>query len=1031
MATITAPALDPAELRRLLRATDPAALLVPPRVLRRVIKLDRRLGGLGLRVPHAKSYVIGRDVLLTLAERAELGIEAENDLPDTLLLIAAPDPIRLAQLPRDWALVKCWRLLFHARVHAAVAARRLTADEVQARLAAIGRAEFDEIRTVLRHEKYLVPPRDDATAYEEFAALFLELRHFRPAMLAHFFPGLDDPERIDRVLRQDVDAAALLLAARLPGAPEPATLEASRNEAAVPAEVDGTFSMISPAAATALLMRAERALAKGNSVRAALLRQSASHTEAADVAAAGSIGARDAIARLVDRLASALGWDHTARGAWTAALTALLPGGARGFWTSEARLLYDLQKICLDHERPIYSVDLVEWAYALFRRPLVQPLPSQPRVRALKHLRRALALVPALTVAGRERAELSRLLHDALHSAAEHVRDQLRPTLMEAIRRAGLAAHNFPERVSLAKLVEELLDRVVERGFINLGDVRDAVARNEVKLADLSGPRELVCGDPLLRINRDLARAAAGTYRRGEIYLRGLQRFNALFFGTRLGRWLTLFVLIPFVGAFATLVFLHEIAQLVRLAPYMPWVRAEHHAQPSAHEPQEALGKGEEAATAAAGHVAIDWGRLGMASLVLGTLFWLLMHSPLCRRWLVAVGRLGWVGLRRVCYDWPLALTRWPPLIGFFSSPPVVFVGRYVVRPLPIGLLVGLTAWLAGIEPMAASALAGAALAAVGWFVNSRWGRAWEEAATDWVLGHWEYLSSLVPGLVRLLIDWSHAVLEGVDRLIYEVDETFRFRGGENRLTLAAKIVFGYLWFLVSYVARLFINVLIEPTVNPIKHFPAVTVAAKLLMPFWVPLTELLAAPIMFLGPPLAYSLAFFVLHLLPGAAGFLVWEFKENWRLYRANRRTHLGPVVVGCHGETMVRLLRPGFHAGTLPKLFTKLRRAERWVQRGGPPYKVHRLREMLHHVEESLARFAERELLAFVNRSRSWTSGPLRLAASRVGSNRVRFWLVGVDRPTNPIELRFEELSGVLHGSIVDDGWLATLEAKDAAA
>ena len=63
------------ELQRLLRAADPAALLVSPRILRRVIKKDRGLSGPGLQVPHRKSYVIARERLLSIADRAELGLE--------------------------------------------------------------------------------------------------------------------------------------------------------------------------------------------------------------------------------------------------------------------------------------------------------------------------------------------------------------------------------------------------------------------------------------------------------------------------------------------------------------------------------------------------------------------------------------------------------------------------------------------------------------------------------------------------------------------------------------------------------------------------------------------------------------------------------------------------------------------------------------------------------------------------------------------------------------------------------------------
>src|SRR3954469_3386336 len=114
------PRLDAAELRRILQAADPAALLVPPRLLRRVIKHDRRLTGLGLQVPHRKSYVIGRDALLALADRDELGLEPDRELPSTVLLLARPEPEDLAAWPRGPLLVKYWRLLFHAAVHRAV-----------------------------------------------------------------------------------------------------------------------------------------------------------------------------------------------------------------------------------------------------------------------------------------------------------------------------------------------------------------------------------------------------------------------------------------------------------------------------------------------------------------------------------------------------------------------------------------------------------------------------------------------------------------------------------------------------------------------------------------------------------------------------------------------------------------------------------------------------------------------------------------------------------------------------------------------
>src|ERR1700722_16434549 len=84
-----------AQLEQALLAADSAVCLVAPRILRRVIKADRRLVGLGLRVPHVKSYVIGREALFELATRDELGVAPGRELPETVVLLVRPEPDRL------------------------------------------------------------------------------------------------------------------------------------------------------------------------------------------------------------------------------------------------------------------------------------------------------------------------------------------------------------------------------------------------------------------------------------------------------------------------------------------------------------------------------------------------------------------------------------------------------------------------------------------------------------------------------------------------------------------------------------------------------------------------------------------------------------------------------------------------------------------------------------------------------------------------------------------------------------------------
>ena len=109
----------------------------------------------------------------------------------------------------------------------------------------------------------------------------------------------------------------------------------------------------------------------------------------------------------------------------------------------------------------------------------------------------------------------------------------------------------------------------------------------------------------------------------------------------------------------------------------------------------------------------------------------------------------------------------------------------------------------------------------------------------------------------------------------------------------------------------------------------------------------------------------------IPGVFGFLAWELKENWRLYKANRSTKLKPVLIGDHGETLLRLLCPGFHSGTIPRLFNKQRRAARRDASNLTSNKQAWFAERLHHESRAVQHFIERELIALLDESRALMS------------------------------------------------------------
>src|SRR5262249_13558859 len=74
--------------------------------------------------------------------------------------------------------------------------------------------------------------------------------------------------------------------------------------------------------------------------------------------------------------------------------------------------------------------------------------------------------------------------------------------------------------------------------------------RNQLKLPDLNEPYDFLRGDALLRLNNRLGARLDGVYRPAEAYQRWLEWFTAIGFGTKIGRFFTRFVFIPFGGAF-------------------------------------------------------------------------------------------------------------------------------------------------------------------------------------------------------------------------------------------------------------------------------------------------------------------------------------------------------------------------------------------------------------------------------------------------------------------------------------------------
>ncbi|MEE2713342.1 MAG: hypothetical protein VX913_11255 [Planctomycetota bacterium] len=985
-------------LQELLRAADPAVLLVRSRILRRVIKRARRVRGALGQVPHRQGFVVRRPMLLECAFPWELGLATGAELPDAVILLERPSDDRLVELGRDEALVRWWRLLFHARVHMALESvdgrHRLNQAVVRERVDRIGQTAFDEIRSVLDEEHLLFERRNERDEYVEFVATFLEFRAFAPHLLRRYFPTLaDDAERLSVVVAADIDAAAIFGATRPAGAPDPLVThseEGVRPERARRGRRAKARRGYGEEWQKKLVSRAERREARGNVVRGAILRQSASvSTERIDPDAA------DAIGRLVRRMKAALAFDAEVERRWRSLLQELLPRASSGFRTPEAKLLYDLQRVCVDHERGLHTIDLIEWARTLGRRPLKRALPHQREVLMCRHLRAAHKRLVAVRIPETDRGALDELVKGAEHLAEQRLRRRCRPEIEELLDEAGFRPATVVERVARGKLVDEVLDRVATRGFLSLGDVRDALSRNQLKLGDCHRFSDFWSASRLLKVDRGLGRALDGVYRRGEVYLRWLQRVSSLAFGTELGRWLARYLVIPFGGAFIVLRGLQEM-----LHPLAALLDAEIHL--------------------------VD--RWHISVLTLGVYLLGLMYVARVRD--LTVGVLSGVGrgFRAAFWRWPRHLAALPTVRAFLNGAFWRWTMRILIKPVALAAVVSVPRiWLVDASAWWKWALGLLAIAEVA--LNSPVGTTVEEISTDLAWRTWHgFRGTFIVGFVRFVLWLFRTLLDALERTLYAVDEWLRFRSGQGRITFVVKAILGAVWWVVTWILRVYVNLLIEPQVNPVKHFPVVTVSHKLMLPF---IPVLIGAVNRLLEPALgavvANAISWSTVTLLPGFFGFLVWELKENWRLYAANRSEVLKPVIVGGHGETVLRLMKPGFHSGTLPKAYARLRKAERKSRWTGAFIPARKQREVLLHVEHDIAHWVERELLALLSDAAGWGGAPVEIARVDVGSNRIRVALSSSSDGADLLVLSFEEQSGWLVAQIAEPGWLPALDAR----
>jgi hypothetical protein len=1096
--------------------------------MRRLIRHRLGRANLSMHLPHPESQLATPEEIQNLLHPDELGLQSWRDLPETALLIEQPRFDELEHWPIEDLKLQVWRRVFHGQIDRLLLPWRTASrlSDVQSRIAKLGQVEFDEAHHVLRHEQRLNAPDSRVEAFLEWVAHYWEFRKFEPDSIATWFPSIGQRRDCDELFRLDLPIDQILSSTKLTGTAAPELVDHESQDEMVLNNARRIWSLdlgqpTSDRHYHWTMRRRDRAMERGNTVRAitSSLRAARAATSRSKRSKAETTAESD-LRVFVKRLREAIGFSQHDALAWHRVLLDLSRNSIEGFWNPEKRLLYDLQKVCLDNERTVYRIDLLRSIASGGARPLRTPLLNLKEVLMAKHLASAASRLVYVRLSGNEREQLTHLLEQASEQAESQMRNRIREPLRNTLLDVGMLPSSYPEEIALDKLVEDALDCISERGYISMGYFRDAVSKNDLKLPDLLGIQEAWSGDRLLKADDRLDRVLEGVYRRGDFYLRWVQMFSALFFGTRTGRFATLFLIIPFGGALVVIESIrhiwHTIAHWTADHPThaenldgdSPTNEIQENSLESsgknpggknpdginptvndsssplesirnlqfAGEPrdtpqklmefeiaQDRVPQQESNAPPVDESESPQWTRidsfglndlentestvafppkttdqavdqivsnqLNIIPLVLLLGFFLmgLIHLPSFRLGCWKAIRWGLLTTYALTVELPRKWLPWNWLEQVLRHRLTVDVWRLGIKPVGLVMLLewstmgSMPKTMFGVTRMILQTLVLSSL------MNTRLGRDIQE----WVFEGFGRLWTMLRArwfwtVIEWIVDLFRWMLLTLERFLYAVDEWLRFHNQESPMSMVAKAVIGFAWSIVSFLIRIYVNLLIEPTFHPVKHFPVVTVAHKIFLPVLLILAgnmESLLIP--YFGRPMAMSITWFHIFFLPGFFGFAVWELKENWRLFRENRQPFLKPVPIGSHGETMERLLRPGFHSGTVPKLYRRLRRLEHQPASFQRFTKRRATLEQLHHVTKAVERFVDREWIALLNRCVLWKDQPLTCDEVTAATNSLTIHIRPL-KPANPspssiLELLIQEQSGRIIAWISNKGWL----------
>ncbi len=688
-----------------------------------------------------------------------------------------------------------------------------------------------------------------------------------------------------------------------------------------------------------------------------------------------------------------------------------------------------LQKCIELSSLPVYRLDLSEWIRQRFKGHVYRKLAYHGLLRIPFHLRAIINNLFHLDLPVEVIEELVKEFKLLYHAQEETIAQLLSPLIDSIFADAHFHSDNTVETIAMEKIKKELLAVVLGKGYFQLSDLRDLIAKNDLKLKDFRLKQIIWERDTLLACDHLLKKRLYGIYHGAEIYMRLLHRFSGMLFGTALGRLLTLWLFLPFGGAYlfleavfhlkeAGLGLIHYLdREMIHLARDQSAPESFKKAEASLQDKNLANNKGEpqinqkdnqesvqnkadnqkksiensssdknnksiteekkknqETTTGVANSRdnsqtrsiqvqstsspdKIKEGVSDTQILIVGFIFLWMIHFPNIAK------RIG-NRLQRL-----ITFLIWKILFLLFESRWTMIFHKLVTYPLALAILGGflvrqvgfapdicqIVRWVVGIAFLIFN------ITPIGSLVQLWLHRTILEF---FYTVSFNFVSNFLGGILEVI----HWVVMQIEKGLGWIDRRFLLQKPPQGLKLIILVTSGTIWSIFRYFIRFALNLLIEPQINPIKHFPVVTVSHKLLLPM---------IPNIAATYHLSTKTTATIVSGIPGIFGFLVWELNSNWKLFEKNRNRKITPTIMGSHGESLSRLMIPSIHSGTIPKLWKKVRKA---IYKKDYRKAAQRMHE-LDHIREKIEENIHFHFLSYLQTSKRWSKYPIQLAVVKL--------------------------------------------------